>query len=741
LKTLESHTNNLPLQATPLVGREREVEAVCGLLRSSETRLLTLLGPGGTGKTRVGLQVAAELADDFEDGVFFVPIAAITDPTLVAPTIARVLGLSEGGAQPLEELLEGYLRDRQTLLLLDNLEQVLEAAPIVERLLSNAPNLKILATSRIPLGLYGEYEFPVPPLSLPDPDSLPPLEYLTEYEAIRLFVERARAVRPDFSLTEENGPAVVEICERLDGLPLAIELAAARIKLLPPRVLLDRLGNRLKILTGGARNLPERQRTLRNAIEWSYGLLDEGEKMLFGRLGVFSSGATLEAMEAVCDAEGDLPTDVFEGASSLLNKSLVRQEEGAGGEPRFVMLETIHEFANAKLEGRGEAEAVRRAHAEYFLALAEEADPMLWGAEDAAWLDRLEQEHDNMRTALSWAIEHEEGELALRLGAALRWFWYMEGYYGEGRRWLEAALGKDWDAAAAEARARALEGVGWLASGQGDLDRAQAAAEEGLKLSTEAGLGDVVVADLQNVLGEAVARHRGDYEWAAELLTEGLALHRKAGDIRGVAWSLGSLANVSGDRGNYEQAKRLYEEGLALSRELDGAELLGTYLINLGYESLLEGKPESATALNEEAAELFRKRGRRGGLQHALDNLGWATLLQGDYERAETLHKQSLRVSQDLGDELIASESLEGLACTAGAQREAERSAILFGAAEGLREAEGYQQAPRDHSLREPYLAAARSLVGETAWGAAWKKGRSMQFEDALVYALEDSNG
>jgi tetratricopeptide (TPR) repeat protein len=446
-------------------------------------------------------------------------------------------------------------------------------------------------------------------------------------------------------------------------------------------------------------------------------------------------------MEAVCDAEGDLPTDVFEGASSLLNKSLVRQEEGAGGEPRFVMLETIHEFANAKLEGRGEAEAVRRAHAEYFLALAEEADPMLWGAEDAAWLDRLEQEHDNMRTALSWAIEHEEGELALRLGAALRWFWYMEGYYGEGRRWLEAALGKDWDAAAAEARARALEGVGWLASGQGDLDRAQAAAEEGLKLSTEAGLGDVVVADLQNVLGEAVARHRGDYEWAAELLTEGLALHRKAGDIRGVAWSLGSLANVSGDRGNYEQAKRLYEEGLALSRELDGAELLGTYLINLGYESLLEGKPESATALNEEAAELFRKRGRRGGLQHALDNLGWATLLQGDYERAETLHKQSLRVSQDLGDELIASESLEGLACTAGAQREAERSAILFGAAEGLREAEGYQQAPRDQSLREPYLAAARSLVGETAWGAAWKKGRSMQFEDAIVYALEVSNG
>jgi predicted ATPase/class 3 adenylate cyclase len=739
LKTLETHTNNLPLQATPLIGREREVDAVCGLLRSPETRLLTLLGPGGTGKTRVGLQVAAELVDDFEDGVFFVPIAAITDPTLVAPTIARVLGLSVSGAQPPEELLEGYLRDRQTLLLLDNLEQVLEAAPVVDGLLSTAAGLKILATSRTPLGLYGEYEFPIPPLSLPDPESLPPLENLTEYEAVRLFVERARAVRPDFSLAEDNGPAVVEICERLDGLPLAIELAAARIKVLPPQVLLDRLGNRLKILTGGARNLPERQRTLRNAIEWSYGLLDEGEKMLFGRLGVFSSGATLGAMEAVCDAEGDLPTDVFEGTSSLLDKSLLRQEEGAGGEPRFVMLETIQEFANAKLEGSGEAEAVRRAHTEYFLALAEEAEPMLWGAEDAAWLDRLEQEHDNMRAALSWAIEHEEGELALRVVGALWRFWYMEGYYGEGRRWLEAALGKDWGAA--EARARALEGVGWLASGQGDLDRAQAAAKEGLKLSTEAGLGDVVTADLKNVLGEAVARQRGDYEWAAELLTESLALHRKAGDIRGVAWSLGNLANVSSARGNYEQAKELYEEGLALSRELDGAELLGAFLINLGYESLLEGEPERATELNEEAAKLYRKRGLRDGLQHALANLGWATLIRGDYERAETLHKQSLRVSQDLGDKLIASESLEGLACTAGAQGEAERSSILFGAAEGLREAEGYQQAPRDHSLREPYLAAVRSLVDEAAWAAAQEKGRSMEFEDAVVYALQKHHG
>ncbi len=739
LRTLESHTNNLPLQATPLIGREREVEAACGLLRSSETRLLTLLGPGGTGKTRVGLQVAAELADDFEDGVFFVPIAAIADPALVAPTIARTLGLSEGAQTP-EELLEGYLRDRQALLLLDNFEQVIEAAPVVERLLSSAANLKILATSRIPLGLYGEYEFPVPPLSLPDPDSLSPLEHLTEYEAIRLFVERARAVRPDFSLTEENGPAVVEICERLDGLPLAIELAAARIKLLPPQALLDRLGNRLKILTGGARNLPERQRTLRNAIEWSYELLDEGEKLLFRRLGVFSSGATLEAIEAVCDARGDLPTDVFDGASSLLDKSLLRQEEEAIGEPRFLMLETIHEFAQVKLEESGEVEDVRRAHAEYFLALAEAAEPMLWGADDATWLDRLKQDHDNMRAALSWAIEQEEATLALRVGGALRWFWYMEGYYGEGRRWLEAALGKNWGAAAAEARARTLEGVGWLASSQGDLDRAQAAANEGLKLSTEAGLGKVIVADFQNVLGDT-ARHRGDYERAAELLEKSLALHRAVMDTRGVALSLGDLANVAGDRGDHELAKELYEEGLALAKDLGGAELLGAYLISLGYEYLLEGNPERATELNEEAAELYRGRGRKGVLQVALNNLGWSALIRGDHRKAEALHEECLVLCRELGDKLIGAESIEGFACAAGARGAAERAARLFGAAEALREAAGNQQAARAHSLREPYLAAARAQVDEATWSAAWEEGRSMEFEDAVVYALEEPNG
>jgi predicted ATPase/class 3 adenylate cyclase len=737
LRTLETHTNNLPLQATPLIGREREVEAVCGLLRSPETRLLTLLGPGGTGKTRVGLQVAAELVDDFEDGVFFVPIAAITDPTLVAPTIARVLGLSEGGAQPPEELLEGYLRDRQMLLLLDNLEQVLEAAPVVDRLLSTAASLKILATSRTPLGLYGEYEFPIPPLSLPDPESLPPLENLTEYEAVRLFVERARAVRPDFSLAEDNAPAVVEICERLDGLPLAIELAAARIKLLPPQVLLDRLGNRLKILTGGARNLPERQRTLRNAIEWSYELLDEGEKMLFGRLGVFSSGATLEAMEAVCDTEGDLPTDVFEGASSLLDKSLLRQEEGAGGEPRFVMLETIHEFASVKLEGSSEAEAVRRAHAEYFLALVEEAEQELRGPEQGTWLERLDPEHDNVRVALSWAKERGEAELGLRLAGALRPFWYARGYFDEGKRWLTETLAQG-EQASTLARAKALEGLSWLADVQGDLFRAEAAAEEGLRLSARAEAKSNFAASLQLILGD-VAEQRGDYERAKELFEESRRIFIEAGDEWGVAEAIGGLGNLYYDRGDYERAKKLYEAGLALSRELGGAQPLSTFLISLGYEFLLQGDYEQATALNEEAATLLREYGRRGGLEHALDNLGWAALLRGDYERAGALHKDSLMLCRELGNELVASESLEGLACSAVASGEAKRAARLFGVAEALRESVGYRQVSRELAIREPYLTAARASTEKTQWEVEWEEGRKMRFEEAVSYALKEN--
>ena len=359
LRTLESRPNNLPMQPTPLVGREREVEDIRGRLLAAEVRLLTLTGPGGTGKTRLALQAAADLLDEFEDGVFFVALATLTDPTLVASTVAQALDVRESGDQTLIEGVKDYLKDKRLLLVLDNFEQVLEAAPLAGELLS-APRLKVLATSRIPLGVYGEHEYAVPPLSVPDPKRLPGLETLSQYEAVRLFIERARAAKADFAVTNENAPAVAEICARLDGLPLAIELAAARVKLLPPSAMLGRLGRRLKLLTGGARDLPERQRTLRGAIEWSHTLLDEGEKTLFARLAIFSGGRTLEAVETVCDAEGDLPVDAFEGVSSLLDKSLLRQEEGPEEEPRFVMLETIHEYEReARTERRGRGDRPR----------------------------------------------------------------------------------------------------------------------------------------------------------------------------------------------------------------------------------------------------------------------------------------------------------------------------------------------------------------------------------------------
>jgi predicted ATPase/class 3 adenylate cyclase len=735
LRTLEGRPNNLPLQPTPLVGREREVAEVIQRLLASETRLLTLTGPGGTGKTRLALQAAVELLEEFKEGTFFVSLAALTDPELVTSAIAAPLGVVEAADRPLEEGIKEYLREKKLLLVLDNFEQVLEGAQLVGQLLAACPALKVLATSRIPLGLYGEREYPVPPLSLPDPEQLPSLQRLTQYEAVRLFVERAQDARSDFSVTNENAPAVAEICARLDGLPLAIELAAARIKVLPPRKMLDRLSDRLKLLTKGARDLPERQRTLKATMEWSHALLQEGEKVLFARLSVFAGGRTLEAIEAVCDAEVDLPVDVLDGVESLVDKSLLREEEGSGGEPRFVMLETVHEYAREKLEESGEAEELSRWHAQYFLALAEDAEPELKGPRQYEWIERLEAEHDNMRAAFSWLLEGGEIELGLRLAGALRRFWHVRGHFEEGRRWLEQALAKD-SRASASARAKALDAVGGLAHDQGDIDRAEAAAQEGLELSARADIESGRVASFRRTLG-ITAEREGDYERAAELHEESLALYREAEDRWGIAASLLSLANVLVMREEHERAKELYREALSLSRESGDPDQFATGLANLGYEHLLEGNHEQATALNEEAARLYRDRGSRGGLVYALDNLAWAALVRGDHERARALHEETLALCQDLGDKLIGSESLEGLACAAAARGEAERSARLFGTARSL----GYQQAPAERALREPYLAVARSWLDEAAWKAAWAEGQAMTFEEAVSYALEGDVG
>jgi predicted ATPase/class 3 adenylate cyclase/Tfp pilus assembly protein PilF len=691
LETLDARLNNLPTQPTPLVGREREVSEVSDLLRRADVRLLTLTGTGGTGKTRVALQSAAELVDEFEDGVFFVALATLTDPGLVASTLTQALGVAESGEKQPEDALREFVRERELLLLMDNFEQVLEATPLLEELQAAAPRLKVLATSRAALRLYGEREFPVPPLALPDPAYPPPPERLTQYEAVRLFVERARAVKPDFSVTNENAPAVAEICVRLDGLPLAIELAAARIRLLPPRAMLARLGSRLKLLTGGARNLPERQRTLRGAIEWSYELLTPEERTLFARLSVFAGGRTLEIIETICDPEGEL--DTLDGLESLLEKSLLRQEEGPGGEPRFVMLETIHEYAREKLEESGEAEEVRRRHAEHFLTLAEESYPELKGPDQLEWLERLEAEHDNMRAALSWALGRKEAEVALRLGGALWWFWWMRGHNSEGRRLLEEALAID-GRVSPEVRAMALAGVGELALLQGDLDRAQEACEAGLQLlANEAREASEAKLCLLAFLGW-VAWEREEYDQATQLFEEGLAQSREMRDTWWIATSLSNLATVSHSRGDYERATELYEESMDLFREQGDKRRLAHCLNNLAMVVYSQGDLGRAAKLTEEAVALLRELGARGDVALGLCNLGWMALLQDDLSRATDLYRESLSLMGHW-TEPDSPEGLGGICLPGWSRRRRGTGGTAVGCGAGLTRNKGHSKRHR----------------------------------------------
>ena len=737
LRTLEAYRNNLPLQPTPLIGREKEVAHVCHLLRGDETRLLTLTGPGGTGKTRLALQAAADLLEDFSDGTFFVPLATLTEAELFSSAVAETLGVRETAEQPLDETLKDYLSERRLLLVLDNFEQVLEAAPAVTELLAVAPGLKVLATSRAPLGLYGEHEFPVPPLTMPDLKDPAPMERLTQYEAVRLFVERAQAVRSDFAITNESAPAVAEICVRLDGLPLAIELAAARIKMLPPKAMLQRLSSRLNLLTGGARDLPERQRTLRATIEWSYALLNEREQLLYARLAVFSGGRTLEAIEAICDAEGDLPVEVFDGVSSLLDKSLLRQEEGPGGEPRFVMLETVHEFAREKLQESAEAGEIKRTHAEYFLTLAEEAYPELKGANQLEWLERLEAEHDNMRAALSWALERKEAEVALRLGGAQWWLGIVRGYHSEGRRSLQEALAIE-VRGSPEVRAMALAGIGRLAVDQGDLDRAQEACEEGLELlANEARETSEAKLWLLERLGW-VAWAREEHEQATQLFEESLALSQQMSDTYWHATSLSNLALATHSLGDYEKATELYEQSMHLFREQGDKRRLATCLNNLAMVMCSQGDLRRAAKLIEESVALLRELGARVDVSIGLCNLGWIALLREDIGRAADIYKESLSLSWDTGLNPVVQSTLEGFACLAGAKGEAERTARLWGAAQALHET---KDIPRDIDFlaaADARISAVRLSMEEEAWEEAWHKGRVMTLDEAVSYALKE---
>ncbi len=807
-RSLRETPNNLPAQATPFIERGKEVARASALVKRPEVRLLTLTGPGGTGKTRLGLQVAFEMLDQFDDGAYFVPLAPISDPTLVAPTIARTLGVKEVGGQPLTESLRSYLRDKRMLLLLDNFEQVLKASPLLADLLADCPYLKLLITSRSAIHIYGQHEFPVPPMSLPplsapraagDHTPLMPLSQLSQYEAVRLFVERAVAVKPDFAVTNENAPAVAEICHRLDGLPLAIELAATRIKILSPQAMLVRLQSRLKLLTGGAWDLPARQQTLRGAIEWSYDLLEPQEQTLFRRLSVFVGGCSLDAAEQVCGLQiadfklqndrdsntlqstinNSQSVDLFDVISSLVDKSLLRQEEVAS-EPRFWMLETIREYALEKLAEHSETSALRARHSAFFLALTEEAEPKLRGPEQLVWLTHLEREHDNIRAAMRWSVESEDAESGLRMAGALSRFWYLRGHMSEGRQCTAEALATPGAEAPTLVRAKALYNAGYLASLQGDLEQARLALEESLLIRRELGDRQGIAASL-NELG-SMAYRRGDYPAARTHFEESLAVRRTLEDKRAIAIPLNNLGVLAVEQGDYARARELYEEGLVIFRDLGDNHSVASLLHNLGIVVAHDGDYATARALYEESLSLRREFGDKYGIAHVLYDLGIAAQERGDYSEARALYEESLAIRREVGDKSGAgwsllnladvarhageyahatillkeswslfeetgdkrgmAECLVGMGGVAAAQSQPHydpgRATRLFGASEALFQTIGAVMSPIHRAGYEHNVATLRTALGNASFTALWAEGQTIPPEEITTYALEE---
>ncbi|HEY1437015.1 MAG TPA: tetratricopeptide repeat protein [Casimicrobiaceae bacterium] len=733
LKTLDARPNNLPAQMTPFIGREDAIRAVKKHLSDAKVRLLTLSGVGGTGKTRLALQAAADMADEFEHGVFLVLLAALSDPAQVLPTIATACAVREAAGRSLEEQLQDYLREKQMLLVLDNFEQVIDGAPQVAALLTAAPRLKVLVTSREVLHLSCERDYPVPPLSLPDPKRLPPLEHLAEYEAVELFIERAVAVKPGFTLTNESAPAVAEICHRLDGLPLAIELAAAHARVLPPQRMLVELSHRLTFLKGGARDLPARQKTLRGAIDWSHDLLTRDERKLFRRLGVFVGGCALEAIEAVCNIENDL--SVLEIMESLIGKSLVNETE-THGEPRFSMLETIREYAGERLNATGEVERVRERHRDYFLALAEEAEPKLIGAEQARWLQRLEDEHENLRAGLNWSLAEARAEGSLRLCGALQRFWWTRGHLAEGGEWCVRVLGKAGAEERTRERAMVLNAAGVLAFYQGDYPAARARHEEGLAIRRELGDRNGIAQSLAN-LG-TVARYQGSFASARALHEESLAIRRELGSRGSIARSLNNLGNVALDQGDYPSARALHEEGLAIMRELGDRWSIATSLNNLGDVAYAQGDYPAARALYEEGLAIMRELGEPKSVANALNGLGLVVCQQGDFASARALYEESLVIRRELGDRWGIAYSLEGLAALAAALGSYVGAARSWGVAERLREEIGAPVPPYERLRYDQTVAAARA-GDDAAFERAWQEGRALTLEQAIDLALEET--
>ena len=721
--------HNLPAQLTPLIGREREVEVALGIARRPDVRLLTLTGPGGVGKTRLGIRVAEDLAGDYPDGVCYVSLAPVRDPDLVVAAIAEALGLTETGERSLPELLTSYLLDRRLLLLLDNFEHVSRASLVVAELLRACPALRVLVTSRAVLHLSGEHEYPVSPLGLPELGRLADPEDLARYGAVDLFAQRARAARPDFRLDGTDAKVVAEICLRLDGLPLAIELAAARVRLLPPGALLARLEKRLPLLAGGPRDLPARQRTLGDTIRWSYELLGGPEQRLFRRLSVFVGGCTLAAVEAVV-GPADGGTEVLDGVISLVDKNLLRRVEQEDGEIRLAMLETIREYALERLVESDEEGDVRRAHAGYYLAWAEEAEPNLTTAEQMGWLDLLESEHNNLRAALRLSLQSEDVKTTLRLCGALWRFWYVRGHLSEGRRWLEQALALG--GGEPSLKMRALAGGGELSHSLGDLDRAQELHEEALSVASRLGDEAQIAASLNGLA--FVVRRKGEFARARAMHQEALEHYRKLNDSWGVGRSTDLLGRAAAFQGDFEAALPRLEEGLKMWRRVGDREGIAESTALIGMVALGKADYETARRMLRQARRIMEELGDPRGVAKMTVALADVELNDGDPLAGHALYEEALMLLEDVADKWWSAWCLEGMASVA--RNEPERAARLFGASAALREAIGAPRPPAFRSYHERNLSAVRNRLGEVAFEASCAEGREMSLEEAIEYAL-----
>jgi predicted ATPase len=730
---------NLPVPRTRFVGRQKERNALIQLVERPDVRVVSLTGFGGIGKTRLALQVAEEMASRFPGGIWFVPLDSAHDADQMIAAICRTIGVRETAGQTVRDSLNEHLAAAARLpmlLVLDNFEQLLPAAATVADLVAAGPELKVVVTSRSPLHVYGEHELPVPPLALPDLDALPSPERLMEYESVALFLQRALAVKPDFALTKENAPAIAEIVARLDGLPLALELAAARVKLLSPSAMLSRLEKRLQLLTGGALDLPIRQRTLRGAIEWSYDLLNEDEQKLFRRLAVFADGCTLEAVEAVCNAKEDLGLDLLDGMSSMVDKSLVRQVETVGEEPRFVMLETIREYALERFGESGDEPITRRAHAAYCLVLAEEIGSARETTviDSAEWLDRCEREHENFRVALDWVCRNDQAQWGLRMGGALFQFWERREFISEGREWLGKLLALPGAAARDKVRARAVFAAGVLAGAQRDYERAETLFSESLEINRETDDKWAAAVSL-NALA-VTALDRRDVAAARKLSEQNLEVWRELGDKAAVGRSLSNLASVVKEQGDYGLARELYDEALTTFRDIDDATAAARVLNKQGDVAREQGDSAEARELYEQSLKTFREFGDRWGTALALADLGNLARERGDYSSAQSLYRDSLRIFHELDYKRGVAQVLENFACTAAAQGDARRALALAGSASALRHKLGTPLGHLEKAKLETSLESARKRLAGSEGAAAWMEGWTTPLEKTVEAAL-----